>query len=146
MYVEIKKYEYIDHIADVKFMAYGQTIEKAFQNAALAIMNVMIKTDTISNNIVREITLEAFNLDDLLFDWLSEFLYFIDAENIIFGQFEVHKIEQESGAFKLTATIYGEYIDLEKHMFDTGVKAPTYNEMYINETESGWVLQAVVDI
>ncbi len=39
---ERKKYEFLYHIADAKFRAYGSTMEEAFENAALAMFNVMI--------------------------------------------------------------------------------------------------------
>ena len=38
----MKKYEYLEHTADTKFRAYGETMEETFTNAALAMMNVMV--------------------------------------------------------------------------------------------------------
>lgn len=142
---DLNNFKYIDHTADAKFIAYGQTIEEAFENAALAMMNVMIKTDTISDNIIHEVILQSPNLDDLLFDWLSEFLFLMDAENLIFGKFKVINIQQKSENFNLIANIYGECIDHSKHFFDTEVKAATYNEMLIHKVENGWILQVTVD-
>ena len=40
-----KQYEYLEHTADVKFLAYGKTLEEVFENAALAMFNVMIDTE-----------------------------------------------------------------------------------------------------
>lgn len=145
MPAEPKKYEYLDHTADAKFLAYGKTLEEAFGNAALAMFNVMIDTDTVSNTISQNIGLTAEDLDGLLFDWLSEFLFLMDAENLIFGDFRVHSIKQEGGQFHLNATVYGEAIDLSRHVFDTEVKAATYNNMQVQQLADGWVLQATVD-
>lgn len=145
MPAEPKKYEYLDHTADAKFLAYGKTLEEAFGNAALAMFNVMIDTDTVSNTISQDIGLTAEDLDGLLFDWLSEFLFLMDAENLIFGDFRVHSIKQEGGQFHLNATVYGEAIDLSRHVFDTEVKAATYNNMQVQQLADGWVLQATVD-
>lgn len=140
-----KKYEYLDHTADAKFLAYGKTLEEAFENAALAMFNVMINTNTISNTQLQDIDLVAEDIDGLLFDWLSEFLFLMDAENLIFGDFKVHAIEQKGGKFYLSATVYGELIDLSRHVFDTEVKAATYNDMQVKNLADGWVLQATVD-
>ncbi len=44
------KYEEIRilyHIADAKFRAFGLTLEEAFENAALALFNVMIDTSNL---------------------------------------------------------------------------------------------------
>ncbi|WP_321419285.1 archease [uncultured Methanomethylovorans sp.] len=140
-----KKYEYLDHTADAKFLAYGKTLEEAFENAALAMFNVMINTNTISNTLLQDIDLVAEDIDGLLFDWLSEFLFLMDAENLIFGDFKVHSIKQKGGKFYLSATVYGELIDLSRHVFDTEVKAATYNNMQVKNLADGWVLQATVD-
>jgi len=145
MPADLKKYEYLDHTADAKFLAYGKTLEEAFENAALAMFNVMINTNTISHGLSYDIDLVAEDIDGLLFDWLSEFLFLMDAENLIFGDFRVHSIEQKEGLFHLTATVYGEIIDLSRHVFDTEVKAATYNAMQVKKLENGWVLQATVD-
>ncbi|WP_214044377.1 archease [Methanomethylovorans sp.] len=146
MPAEQKKYEYLDHTADAKFLAYGKTLEEAFGNAALAMSNVMIDTSTVSNTLSQYIDLTAEDLEGLLFDWLSEFLFLMDAENLIFGDFKVHSIKQEGGQFRLNATVYGEHIDPSRHMFDTEVKAATYNDIQVQPSADGWVLQAIVDI
>jgi len=145
MPAEPKKYEYLDHTADAKFLAYGKTLEEAFGNAALAMFNVMIDTSTVSSTLSQDIDLTAEDLDGLLFDWLSEFLFLMDAENLIFGDFRVRSIEQEDGRFHLNATVYGEYIDLSRHVFDTEVKAATYNDIQVQRSADGWVLRATVD-
>ena len=145
MPAEPKKYEYLDHTADAKFLAYGKTLEEAFENAALAMFNVMIDTSTVSSTLSQDIDLTAEDLEGLLFDWLSEFLFLMDAENLIFGDFRVRSIEQEDGQFHLNATVYGEYIDLSRHVFDTEVKAATYNDIQVQRSEDGWVLRATVD-
>ncbi len=146
MPAEQKKYEYLDHTADAKFLAYGKTLEEAFGNAALAMSNVMIDTSTVSSTLSQYIDLTAEDLEGLLFDWLSEFLFLMDAENLIFGDFKVHSIKQEGGQFHLNATVYGEHIDPSRHMFDTEVKAATYNDIQVQPSADGWVLQAIVDI
>lgn len=145
MPADLKKYEYLDHTADAKFLAYGKTLEEAFENAALAMFNVMINTNTISHGLSHDINLVAEDIDGLLFDWLSEFLFLMDAENLIFGDFEVHSIVPKDGKFHLAATVYGEPIDLSRHVFDTEVKAATYNDMQVKKLADGWSLQATVD-
>lgn len=140
-----KKYEYLDHTADAKFLAYGKTLEEAFENAALAMFNVMIDTNTISHSQSREIELTAEDVDGLLFDWLSEFLFLMDAEYLVFGDFRVHSIEQKGTHLHLIATVYGETIDLSRHVFDTEVKAATYNDMQVQRSADGWILRATVD-
>ena len=46
--------------------------------------------------------------------------------------------------FSLVATVKGDIIDNYKLTND--VKAITYNEMYVKETEKGWEAQVVLDV
>jgi len=140
-----EKYEYLEHTADAKFKAYGATLEEAFENAALAMMNVMIDTDTVKNTQSEIIELMSSDMDALLFEWLSELLFVFEVENMVFNGFDIEYIKQESDDFHLVAKLMGEPIDLSVHKFGTEVKAATYNDMSIQETESGWTVQATVD-
>src|SRR6056297_3433108 len=96
-----EKYEYLEHTADAKFKAYGATLEEAFENAALAMMNVMIDTDTVKNTQSEIIELMSSDMDALLFEWLSELLFVFEVENMVFNGFDIEYIKQESDDFHL---------------------------------------------
>lgn len=138
-------FEYLEHTADAKFRAYGRTIEEAFENAALAMFNVMIATDRVRETVSKKIEIKSADIDGLLVDWLSELLYLFDAEQVVFGKFAVEGIKENNDEYSLSASVSGETIDLSRHEFDTEVKAVTYNELKIEETAGGWMAQVVVD-
>ena len=140
-----KGYEYLEHTADAKFRAYGTTLEEAFQNAAVAMLNVMIDTSMISDEISEKIELTSEDLDGLLVDWLSELLYLFEVEQVVFGKFKIDGIKEKDGNYSLSALAYGEHLDLSRHNFDTEVKAVTYNSLKVEEMTDGWVVQIVVD-
>ncbi len=140
-----KGYEYLEHTADAKFRAYGTTLEEAFQNAAVAMFNVMINTGTITDEVSEKIELTSEDLDGLLVDWLSELLYLFEVEQVVFGKFKIGGITEMNGNYSLSAIAYGESLDLSRHKFDTEVKAVTYNSLKVEETMDGWVVQVVVD-
>ena len=140
-----KRFEYLEHTADARFIAYGKTLKEAFENAALAMMNVMIDTDTVQPLQSETVELESADLEDLLFDWLSEVLFVFEVENMVFSDFIVDTLEQKEDEYHLTARLVGEPIDLSVHKFDTEVKAATYNYMSIEQTVDGWMLRATVD-
>jgi SHS2 domain-containing protein len=139
------RFEYLEHTADAKFRAYGRTIEEAFENAALAMFNVMIATDHVREVVSKKIEVTSADLEGLLVDWLSELLYLFDAEQVVFGKFAVERIKENNGEYSLSGSASGEPIDLSRHEFDTEVKAVTYNELNIEETPGGWEVQVVVD-
>lgn len=140
-----KGYEYLEHTADAKFRAYGMTLEEAFQNAAVAMFNVMINTGTITDEVFEKIELASADLDELAVDWLSELLYLFEVERVVFGKFKIDGITEKDGNYSLSAIAYGEPLDLSRHNFDTEVKAVTYNSLKVEEMADGWVVQIVVD-
>ncbi|MDW7726028.1 MAG: archease [Candidatus Methanoperedens sp.] len=141
---EEKKYEYLYHIADAKFRAYGDTLEKAFGNAALAMFNVMTDTANLKHEMIKQVELTSHDIERLLVDWLSELLYLFEVEGIIFGKFEVGSIKKDEDGFSLKANAWGENIDLSTHHFDTQVKAVTYHELEVKKNDV-YCVQVVLD-
>ncbi len=141
-----KQFEYLEHTADIKFVAYGKTLEEVFENAALATFNIMIDTDKVSEETVREISLKSPDLESLLVDWLSELLYLFEVDEIVFRKFQVEEIKKEENEYSITARASGEEPYPESYPFKTAVKAVTYNQLEIQKTADGWKAQVVIDI
>jgi SHS2 domain-containing protein len=141
-----EKYEYLYHIADAKFRAYGSTLEEAYENAAVAMFNVMIDTSNIGRSESRDIEIGSHDIKGLLVEWLSELLYLFEVDEIIFSEFKIETIEKTNDGFSLKGKASGEPIDLSRHNFDTQVKAVTFHDLEVDEDETGrfWV-QVVVD-
>ena len=75
----MKKYEYLEHTADTKFRAYGETIEETFSNAALAMMNVMVDTNEVKAVSIKKITATGDDMPSLLQNFLEQFLILLDS-------------------------------------------------------------------
>ena len=142
---EGKKFEFLEHTADAKFRAYGDTLEEAFENVSEAMMNVMIDTSGMEGMVTKHIELEAPDLENLVVDWLSEILFLFEVEEIVFCRFEVDRIEKRNNSYHITGKAIGDPIDPSKHRFDTHAKAVTYNDLKVEESEAGWMLQVTVD-
>ncbi|AKB80344.1 Archease [Methanosarcina horonobensis HB-1 = JCM 15518] len=141
-----KKYEYLEHTADIKFLAYGDTLEEVFENAALAMFNVIIDTGKVSGETAREVSLISPDMESLLVDWLSELLYLFEVDEIVFWKFQVKEIKEENGEYSIKALASGEEYYPESHPFETEIKAVTYNQLELEKTAEGWKAQVVVDI
>ncbi|HII81597.1 MAG TPA: archease [Methanosarcina sp.] len=141
-----KKYEYLEHTADIKFQAYGDTLEEVFENAALAMFNVIIDTEKVSGETEREVILTSPDLESLLVDWLSELLYLFEVDEIVFWKFRVKEIKEEKGEYSIKALASGENYYPESHPFETEIKAVTYNQLELEKNTGGWKAQVVVDI
>ena len=141
-----KKYEYLEHTADIKFLAYGDTLEEVFENSALAMFNVIIDTGKVSGEAEKEVFLTSPDLESLLVDWLSELLYLFEVDEIVFWKFRVEEIRKEDGEYSIKAVASGENYYPESHPFETEIKAVTYNQLELEKTAEGWKAQVVVDI
>jgi SHS2 domain-containing protein len=141
-----EKYEYLYHIADAKFRAYGSTLEEAYENAAVAMFNVMIDTSNIGTSESRDIEIGSHDIKGLLVEWLCELLYLFEVDEIIFSEFKIISIEKTSDGFSLKGKASGEPIDLSRHNFDTQVKAVTFHDLEVKSDNAGrFCVQVVVD-
>lgn len=139
-----KKFEFFDVTADVGYKAYGNTLEETFENAALAMFDVMTDVNIIKPKIKKEIKVESEDEYALLYDWLSEFLVILDTEFLVFSKFNV-KIEKNDENYVLTGNAWGEEFDLQKHESRAEVKAVTYHLMDIKK-DNGYMVQVILDI
>lgn len=143
-----EKYEYLEHTADAKFRAFGRSLEETFENAALAMFNVIIDTGKVSGEIAKEVHVSSPDLEYLLVDWLSELLFLFEVDEIIFWKFQVLEIKEkgEDGEYSLSGLAFGEPSNPEVHPFETEIKAVTYNQLMLEKKDDGWVAQVVVDL
>ena len=141
----MKPFELLDiATADMAFKAGGKTLEELFQNCGTALTSIM--TDERKVRPISEVKLkaEAHDLPALLFDFLSELLFFKDAEGLVFSEFEL-KIRGEGGEFLLEGAARGEEWDRQRHEVRTEVKAATYHQMKVEKDGDGWTAQVVLD-
>ena len=139
----MKKFEFLDFTtADVCFRAYGATLDELFANAALAMFETMVETKDVAPIVAKDIEVNGEDLTSLMFNWLNELLFYVDAEGLVFSEFDA-KVDEKRMA--LSAKASGEQIDFQKHETKTGVKACTYHEMAIEKRNGKWVAQVIVD-
>nr|XP_013009633.1 protein archease isoform X2 [Cavia porcellus] len=76
----IRKYEYLDHTADVQLHAWGETLEEAFEQCAMAMFAYMTDTETVEPLQTVEVEAQGDDLQSLLFHFLDEWLYKFSAD------------------------------------------------------------------
>lgn len=140
----MKKFEYFEVTADIGFKAYGNTLNEAFENAGLAIFNIISDTDNISPNIDKSFQITSEDEVSLLYDYLEELLFYHEIDFMLFSEFDVD-IKKANGEYNLMATIKGEPIDWNKHERKTEIKAITFHMMDVKKTQC-FELQAIVDL
>jgi SHS2 domain-containing protein len=136
----MKQYELIEHTADVGVKAYGKTIAEAFEHAAKGMFDIITDESMIDPVGQYDIQLEAPDLEQLLVDWLSKLLFLNDAQDLVFGKFQVTLTGNQ-----LSASVFGEKYDTKKHGMGVEVKAVTYHMLQVQEKNPIFV-QVLFDI
>ena len=65
--MKIKRYEFLEHTADIKFRIYGKTLNSIFENTALAISEVISGENEIKNKIEKTITIKGDDNENLMY-------------------------------------------------------------------------------
>ena len=125
----LKKYEIIEHTADIGIKAFGKNLEESFENAAIAMFDLITDNSKIENVGQYTIKLKAPDFEQLLVDWLSELLFLNSAKNLVFGIFN---IEIDKKHCSLKASIFGEKFNRSKHNIGIEIKAVTYHMLQVN--------------
>ena len=140
-------FEFRDHTADVQVRSWGSSLEEAFAQTAYSLMaTITPNLNKITPKVERIITIEAEDKEALLFDFLSEFLYIFDVDELVFNKIYVRSIKKFKDNYKLRATLKGEKFDLDKHEIGIEVKAITYSFLNIEEKLESIVIDIVFDI
>ena len=90
----------------------------------------------------RGIEVTARDREGLLVNWLSDLLYYVDAEELLFHRFRVDELSDTH----LRARTWGEKIDRERHELRFGIKAVTRHMLEVVEENGGYRATVLFDI
>ncbi len=141
-----RRFRFLEHTADAYTEAYGATLEEAFENAALATMEVMTDTEKVEPKIEDNLEVEAHDEHALLYNWIEELLIRFDTTENLYSRFKISRIEETPSGLRLKAKIWGEPFDPEKHPSKVGVKAITYHRMEIVKKPKKVTVKFILDI
>jgi SHS2 domain-containing protein len=135
----MKQFEVVDHTADWALRVFGRDFSGLLANAALGMGYLMVgDLDGVPIEVERRLELDAFDAETLLVDWLSELAYWAEDEQLVFWEFELSGVT----ANHLSAVMRGgKAAELQKH-----IKAVTYHDLEIVETDEGLTVTIVFDV
>lgn len=140
----MERYRFLEHTADAKFQAYGETLEEAFSNAALAVASLMWDWEKVKKGIEHQVKVEGNDLKQLLCGFLEEIIYLLESKAFLLSSVEKVRIEKKESCCLLQALFKGDRYSKEYNIHGD-VKAITYNEMEV-EDRGNFMVQVVVDI
>lgn len=135
-------FETFDHTADIGLRVTAATLEELFVEAARGLTSLLVENiDDVRPSLTETIRLVGSETDYLLFDWLNELLFRFETRRLLCCEFVVRLSDQG-----LEATIRGEPSDPARHRLAHEVKAITYHGLSVQQTESGWQTELILDI
>lgn len=136
------QWQHFPHQADIGVRGIGETVEQAFEQAALAMTAVVADIESITPARSVRIRCEAPDRELLLVEWLNALVFEMASRNMLFSRFEV-AIDDE----KLQGTAWGEPVDRARHHPAVEIKGATYTSLHVGQNEEGlWVAECVVDV
>ena len=134
--------------ADLAFEAYGETPAELFENAGLAVEEVMVSPAKLRLEKSRLVKKRAKTLTDLLFFFLEELIFLKDAENLVFGQIKC-RVFKTGKVWRLEADLKGEVIKKDEHQLGVDVKAVTRHKFCLKRLKfnsKGYKATVILDV
>lgn len=135
---QTKKFEFLDHTADIKVKVKGNTLNEIFENSVKALSQYVSGNQKIESKKGKVIEVSGEDNESLLYNFIDEILYLIDAESFI-----PVKATVLLRGNNLKAELYG---DSTKNYNLDHIKAATYAEMSIKKTGNTWEAIFVLDV
>ena len=136
----MKRFELIEHTADIGLVAHGHNLAEAFGNAAYGLFSIMADLDNVQEKEPFKVKLREEDTETLLFEWLNYLLYIFDVEMLLLKRFDIEHFDGSG----LKATCYGERYDPSRHRLKRGVKSATYYMLKVDRENSQ--VQVILDV
>ena len=140
-------YEFLDDVAvaDLAFDATGDTLPELFQGATNAVIETMADPGTIGSSWTQTIDRNDAEPASLLFEWLSDLVYWKDAAGVVFSRADLVLV-QESPGWTLHAKLYGEPVNASTQDLRADVKGVTKHLYRLDRQQARWTVRVVLDV
>lgn len=139
--------ELLEHTADAGIRVTAADLNELFLSSARALIELIISPSELRTGRTQEIRLAAEEPERLLFLWLNELLFLLDARDFIPVELEgIHVDRLPEGTWRIQGDIGGDTLDRQRHEYRMYVKAVTFHRLRIEKTEHGYVAEFYVDV
>ena len=136
----MRKFEILEHKADLKIKVFGKSKEELFENAMVGMLKAA-KYESTKQLTTKQLTIKIKSMDlpSLLVDFLSEILYLVETKKIVFEKVEFKKYKEN----EIEAILIGKPL---KRM-GVHIKGVTYHDLDIHqEKDKTWQATILFDI
>ena len=136
----MKKFEVLEHKADLKIRAFGKTKEELFLNAMIGMFEgARYEPESKIKGGERKISIKSPDLSSLLVDFLSEVLYLSEVNQEVYYQIQFKKF--------IDKNIEGILLGKKLKRMGVIIKGVTYHDLHIRQRkDKTWEAIVLFDI
>ncbi|MFN7998922.1 MAG: archease [Bryobacteraceae bacterium] len=135
-------FDILEHPADIGFRAFGDSLPELFANSALAMLSIASDVEQAEPSLDYSLTAAGGGYESLMVNWLNEVLYWFDGKRIALRDIRITQLSPEG----LAASGRGEPRDPVRHRAKLIVKAATWHQLKVAQTEGRWFAEVYLDI
>ncbi len=137
-----KRYEELDHTADLRLRVFGATRKELFANAAFALFDRMLDLSGVGRQVVQEVGAAGADAEETLVNFLDELLYRYDTEGFIPRECEITRVADAD----VHAVCRGDIFDAARHEARAHIKAVTFHDVAITRAGDGLQVTLTCDV
>ena len=138
----MRAFETFEHTADIGLLARGRTLPELFANAADGLADLTVDRDGLSDTTQVHVNVSAADPESLLVAWLNELLYLVDTQRFVPRRAQITALDGAS----LTAQLFGDTIDPDRHTMRRMIKAATYHALSLRQADGVWEARVILDL
>ncbi|MDP3052686.1 MAG: archease [bacterium] len=144
----VKKFEILEHRADIKIKVFGKTLVELYENAVWAMASILFKNANPKKQelrLAKTIIIKSIDREVLLIDFLNDILGESQINQAIYPIVRLIDFQPDGvqGMVYLKAKISGYEIE----RFDEDIKAVTYHDLNISQDKNGiWEATILFDV
>lgn len=137
-----KKYELIEHAADLGIRVYGKDAGALFENAAYALFDLITDVSSLKDQMHQSITITGMDWPDLMVNWLRELLFLWNGKEQLVRSAKIHTLTEK----QITADILYAEFKPSRHEIKLEIKAVTHHMASVVKKTSRWEAQIIFDV
>ncbi len=127
-----------EHTGEVELQIWASDLGQLFAEAGRAIGELMLEEveEVVESSV--ELSVEATERTELLFEWINELIYHSEMDKVVFVDFSVREISD--------IHLVAEAQAVRPRRLRTAVKAATFHELSVVDTPDGVSATVVLDV
>ncbi len=132
----------LDHTADLGIIVRGRNLRNLFEVAAKSMMYIMVKGNPADTTKTLKLSVEGYDLADLMVRWLGEILYLFEGEHELVTGVDITSVSHSH----LDATLETVSFDTNLHEILCEIKAVTFHQIEVVKKDDYWETRIIFDL